>query len=386
VVDDPTTLAGLVADPHNRRKHPARNVDMIAASLRTVGAARSIVIDEHGEILAGNGVVEGAAAAGISKLQIVDVEGDTVVAVRRRGLTAEQKRTLAIFDNRTAELAEWNADQLAADRDAGVDLAPFFFENELDDLLRTGARKTGNTDDDAVPPKRATTITRGDLFELGAHRLLCGDSTAPESFERLLRGAVLPLCLTDPPYGVDLGYSTFVDTKQGVSDLARAWLPIARTFAQVVVFSPGVTRQWLYPEPDWVLSWFYGGGQLRSPWGFNCWQPFLAYGKDPSLASGHGCRPDSVDMNTPANAADIDHPCPKPVKLWQWLIDRLSFGDGDAILDPFCGGGTGMVAAETMRRACFGIELDPQYCQVIIDRWEAFTEGTALKVGEAVRP
>jgi hypothetical protein len=121
---DPATLAGLVPDGHNRRTHPARNVAMIAASLRAVGAARSIVIDEANEVLAGNGVIEGAAAAGISKLQIVDVDGDTVVAVRRRGLTPEQKRDLAIFDNRSGELAEWNPEQIADDLAAGVDFSP----------------------------------------------------------------------------------------------------------------------------------------------------------------------------------------------------------------------------------------------------------------------
>jgi DNA modification methylase len=131
---DPTTVAGLVPDPKNRRKHPARNVDLIAAALRNVGAARSIVIDEANEVLAGNGVLEGAAAAGISKLQIVEADGETIVAVRRRGLSPEQKRDLALYDNRTSELAEWNLDQLAIDAAEGA-LAPFFFEDEIAALL-----------------------------------------------------------------------------------------------------------------------------------------------------------------------------------------------------------------------------------------------------------
>lgn len=136
-----TRVDGLTADPHNRRKHTKRNVEMIAAALRSIGAARSIVIDERNEVLAGNGVVEAAAQAGISKLKIVDVDGDTVVAVRRRGLTDTQKRELAIYDNRSAELAAWDVEQLHADMNAGLDLQPFFFDDELHTIFADGATK-----------------------------------------------------------------------------------------------------------------------------------------------------------------------------------------------------------------------------------------------------
>ena len=125
------TLDQLTPDPKNRRKHNPRNLEMLREALTTVGAARSIVIDETGEILAGNGLVQAATAAGLSKVQVVDVDGDTVVAVRRSGLTPEQKRALAIYDNRTAELAEWDWPQLAADQAAGVPLAPWWSPQEL---------------------------------------------------------------------------------------------------------------------------------------------------------------------------------------------------------------------------------------------------------------
>ena len=138
----PLTLADLRADPRNRRTHPARNRDMIAASLRAVGAARSIVIDEANEILAGNGVADGAAAAGLTKLHVVEADGDTIVAVRRRGLTPEQKRDLALYDNRAAELAEWNLEQLAVDAAEGA-LEPFFFEDEIAALLSGTAEGQG---------------------------------------------------------------------------------------------------------------------------------------------------------------------------------------------------------------------------------------------------
>src|SRR3972149_4161612 len=118
-------IKDLTLDPVNRRSHNPRNSGMMVDALHQVGAARSIVIDEDNVILAGNGVTEAAAEAGITKLRVIEAHGDELIAVRRRGLTAEQKRHLAMADNRTAELATWNTEQLAADLRDGLDLAPF---------------------------------------------------------------------------------------------------------------------------------------------------------------------------------------------------------------------------------------------------------------------
>jgi len=149
-------LRDLIPDPKNRRKRTARNVGMIVEALQKVGASRSIVIDEDNEILAGNGVAEAAAEAGITKVQVVDADGETIIAVRRSGLTSKQKRDLAIYDNRTAELAEWDTAQLAADLAAGEDLSAFFFEDELHKLAVTtpnfgpvGADEQGRLDQKA---------------------------------------------------------------------------------------------------------------------------------------------------------------------------------------------------------------------------------------------
>ena len=107
------TLADLTPDPRNARRHNPRNVGMLEKALGEVGAARSIVIDEHGVVLAGNATIEAAARAGIEKVQVVDADGETIIAVRRTGLTAKQKTRLALYDNRTAELADWDADVIA---------------------------------------------------------------------------------------------------------------------------------------------------------------------------------------------------------------------------------------------------------------------------------
>lgn len=128
-------LRDLTPDPRNARKHGPRNVGVIADALRDVGAARSIVIDEDGVILAGNATCEAAAEVGITKVQVVDADGETIVAVRRTGLTAAQKAKLALYDNRSAELAEgWEPDvlrQLASEQD----LSKLFTAAELDTLL-----------------------------------------------------------------------------------------------------------------------------------------------------------------------------------------------------------------------------------------------------------
>lgn len=132
-------LRDLTADPQNRRAHNPRNLSMIADALHAVGAARSIVIDESGVVLAGNGVVEAAAEVGIERVRVVEADGHELIAVRRRGLTADQKRALALADNRAAELATWDIDQLRADAAAGLDLASFFAPAEVADLLSADA-------------------------------------------------------------------------------------------------------------------------------------------------------------------------------------------------------------------------------------------------------
>src|SRR5574343_63684 len=130
---NPTNIGDLIPDDENARLHGERNIDQIVKALNEVGAARSIVIDENNKILAGNGVTEAAAIAGIENVKVVDADGETIVAVRRTGLSPEQKKRLALFDNRTAELATWNIDQLKLDFDNGF-LDGMFSKSELERL------------------------------------------------------------------------------------------------------------------------------------------------------------------------------------------------------------------------------------------------------------
>jgi ParB-like nuclease family protein len=125
------SIADLKPDPKNARKHDERNVAMLERSLEEYGAARSIVVDEEGQIIAGHGVVEAAANVGIEKVRPVEADGNEIIAVVRRGLTKKQKAELAIADNRTQELSEWDVDAL---KDSDADLEKFFSQNELDAL------------------------------------------------------------------------------------------------------------------------------------------------------------------------------------------------------------------------------------------------------------
>lgn len=132
-------IGDLTADPRNARVHGERNVAVITNSLEQFGAARSIVIDEEGVILAGNGVVEAAGNLGIEKVKTVEADGNEIVAVIRRGLTKEQKLGLAVADNRAGELAEWDATVLA-EIESQIDLSAFFTEEEMGDLIKEKAQ------------------------------------------------------------------------------------------------------------------------------------------------------------------------------------------------------------------------------------------------------
>lgn len=367
-------VSKLIPYASNSRTHSDAQVAQIAGSIKEFGFTNPVLIDGDNGIIAGHGRVLAARLLGM----------ETVPTIELTGLTKTQIKAYIIADNKLALNAGWDMELLTLEmvglRDEGFDLSLIGFDD--DELANIFIDKTdGLTDPDDVPdaPDEPVTVD-GDVWLLGRHRLMCGSCTNPDDVDTVLQGRTADLCLTDPPYGLGdkkasgkNDYATYDDTLENLVQLAKDWLPLARAQSKAVVFSPGVTRQWVYPEPNWVICWFYGGGQLRSSWGFNCWQPFLCYGKDPSLANGKGARPDAVDMNTPANAGDIDHPCPKPIKLWSWFLGRLTFSPNAVIFDPFSGSGTTIIAAEMMGLSVAAIEIDPRYVDVAVTRWQNFT-------------
>ena len=329
--------------------------------------------------------------AGHTRLKAASLLGLDRVPVRFVDLSPVDARLLALADNRVGEIAEWSeglGDVLRELDDQGAELEGLGWDaDDLAAILEPDPPEADGTEDDAPEVEDEVHSQPGEVYELGPHRLVCGDCTDPAVWDAVMQGEAADVVLTDPPYGLGdtestkNNYATYQDTAENLRDLAARWLPVARDRSPAVVFTPGVTRQWFYPEPEWVLCWFYGAGQLRSPWGFNSWQPILAYGKDPSLATGNGCRPDAVNMNTPANAADIGHPCPKPVKLWIWMVERLTFKPGAIVVDPFGGSGTTIIACAMTGRPARLIELDPRYCDVIRRRWTRYALKHGLEPG-----
>jgi DNA modification methylase len=408
-----TSIQDLTPDPENRRLHNPGNLGMITEFLKAVGAARSIAIDEDDVVLAGNGVVAAATADGMTKVRVIEAQGNEIIAVRRRGLTPAQKLALAIYDNRTAELAGWNIPQLHADLASGLAIAPFFSAAELKALFAKGeGPATGRTDADDVPPQRATGIQRGDLFELGRHRLLCGDSTTQADVARTLGAVVADLLLTDPLYGV--AYQTKLSVEEAaVRHRRRDGLELANDAMspeetrEFLAQALGVVREHLKPggafyvcspagdmelrfrlalldanlalhqEIVWIKDMFVMGRQ-----DYHWRHETLLYGwKEGAAHHFIDDRTQDTVWECARPKRSEAHPTMKPVELMARAI-RNSSRANETVVDPFSGGTTLMASEQTSRR-CFALEIDPVYVQVAIDRWEAFTGQKATKVGES---
>ena len=174
------------------------------------------------------------------------------------------------------------------------------------------------------------------------------------------------VCLTDPPYGLGIKYNSFEDNAEEVKKIAEIWLPKVKTISKRVVFTPGVTGQWFYPKPDWVMAWIYRSTGSWGKWGFSNWQPILCYGSDPYLAKGKGAKLDILDATVGDKENKFDHPCVKPLSVWTRLLSRVSI-EG-TVLDPFMGTGTTGVAAINLDRPFIGIEKDKSYFEICVER------------------
>ena len=353
-------------------KNPRKNdqaVGAVAESIRQFGFRQPIVVDAQGVIIAGHTRLKAAQLLGLPKVPVH-------VA---KELTPEQVRALRIADNKLHELAQWDVGILASELEGLVGMEALGFdENELKEIAFGRDAQRGLSDPDEVPePPDEATTKPGDLWLLGEHRLLCGDSTKADDVARLMGGEKADLCFTDPPYGADIQYATHNDTQDALVGLIRGFMPLAMKYSDLVALTPGTNNIFLYDKPSWILCWFYGAGTGMSPWGFTTWQPILVFGKDPKLAHGEGCHPDGFQfMMSQSDATEnrqLDHACPKPLSVWKRFLERLSHKDSRLIYEPFCGSGTTLIAAEQLGRKCYGMEISPQYCDVIVKRWEKFT-------------
>jgi len=217
-------------------------------------------------------------------------------------------------------------------------------------------------------------VESGQVWEVGRHRLICGDASSESDHNTVIGTAAVDLVLTDPPYGVGIEYgvgigvgTTFDDSPEAIHALIPLFMPLCLRWP-VVLLTPGQNNLWEYPRPRWILSWNIPAGGGLNTWGFTTWHCVLAYGKDPYLARGLGGRPDGVTMMATRDKSVEGHPVIKPLDVWKWFLERGSPARGERVLDPFLGSGTTMVAAEQLGRICYGMEIEPKYVAVTLER------------------
>ena len=379
-----TSINDLQNDPKNARKRTDRSAKLIKQSLEQYGAARSIVIDENNRILAGNGTIAGAKAAGIKNLKIIESNGDEIIAVKRTGLSEEEKVGLAIADNRTGDLSEWDIDMLEQ-LSKEHDLNDFFDKKELDDILskKEVIPTEGLTDPDDVPEVPEEPITKeGDLYILGNHRLLCGDSTNIQHVKKLMDGNKADMVFTDPPYNVAF------NGRSGKFDVIKNDDLSADSFDELIT---GMVEMINILKPHHYYVWcnwkFYATLQTKLPfkgcivWAKNVFGLGVGYRHQHEFCLFNA----KIDKHI-KNESDLwqvkkdvsyMHPTQKPVELAERALINHKQGN---VIDFFGGSGSTLIAAERTNRHAYLMELDPKYCDVIVKRWEEFTGNTAKHV------
>lgn len=426
-------VADLVGnkDPDNARSHGEESRRAIEASLKAFGAGRSIVMDADGVIRAGNGTVDGAVGAGIENARIIETDGKELIVVKRTDLSGDRAVAYAIADNRTGELSEWNPEALAAVMeslsDAGELAAVGFSRADVRRLSAASKRNSWDAIPDA-PSERDAVSKAGDLWQIGDHVLFCGDSTKVESVGRCLGDAKPLLMVTDPPYGVDYDPSwrraagvnksnrMGAVENDGRADWSESWSLFPgvvayvwhgglhssvvqsslestgfRTRAQIVWVKPRLTLSrgsyhWRH-EPCWVAAKGELPGSVDSLAGdAPCHEvkaaELLWYLVKKGASSGWcgGRRQSTVWEIGFSEDAETIHSTQKPVEC---MLRPMQNHKVDSVYEPFSGSGTTFIAAEAAGIKCFGVELSPVYCDVIIERVQQFTGHKAVRLSQS---
>ncbi len=379
-----TSINDLQNDHKNARKRTDRSSKLIKESLQKFGAARSIVIDENNRILAGNGTIAGAKAAGIKNLKVIETDGKEIIAVKRTGLSEDEKVGLALADNRSSDLSEWDLDMLE-ELSQEHDLNPWFDNDDLKELL--GETEVlpaeGLTDPDDIPEVPEKPITKeGDLYILGNHRLLCGDSTNILHVEKLMDGSKADMVFTDPPYNVAF------NGRSGKFDIIKNDDLSEDSFDELIT---GMVEIINILKPNHYYVWcnwkFYATLQTKLPfkgcivWAKNVFGLGIGYRHQHEFCLFNA----KIDKHI-KNESDLwqvkkdvsyMHPTQKPVELAERALINHKQGN---VIDLFGGSGSTLIAAERLKRQAFLMELDPKYCDVIVKRWEDFTGDKAKRV------
>jgi len=358
-------IANLTADPQNARTHDKRNLDAIATSLTKFGQRKPIVITPEGIILAGNGTVQAAKQLKWKEVQVTVTPKDWDYATAR---------AYALADNRSAELAEWDTSVLASqlvELDAeGWDIGELGFD--VPESTEPLVEDKGPLTFDETEP-----ITKlGDLYKLGNHRLLCGDSTSIDNVDKLTNGAIIEMVFTDPPYGIN-------HSGKGIKGANKA-----NDFGEIlgdgdiaVAVDAYTLCATLYPEAR-LIFWGanYYANALPNGHGWLVWdkqrEGNTFSGAELAFVNG-GVKVDvfrhqwhGMIKGSEQGQARV-HPTQKPVALPTYCFEN--YGNPKTVLDLFGGSGSTLIACEQTNRTAYVMELDPKYCDVIVKRWEALT-------------
>lgn len=392
-------VSDLIPYVNNSRTHSDNQINQIASSIKEFGFLNPVIIDKDNGIIAGHGRVMAAEKLGINSIPSVRVEH----------LSEAQKKAYIIADNQLALNAGWDTEKLTLeleeliDKDFNLELLGFN-DDFLDGLLNKGVY--GLTDPDHVTDVLEDTTTKpGDLWVLGDHRLLCGDSTNPQDVEKVLNGKRIDLIFSDPPYGVsysdknkflnasDKGnrnqrkiendHMSLDETGQLWRDVFSLWSEYLNDKSSYYISSPQGGELFMmmmmmnengFPIKHNII-WNKNNHVLgRCDYNYKH-EPILYGWKNSHKFWGKGDHKTSV-WDIPKPQKSELHPTMKPVALVENCILNSS-APNQIVSDMFLGSGTTLIACEKNGRSCYGVELDPHYCDVIVKRWEEYTGKTA---------
>ena len=387
-------LDRLIPYARNARTHSPGQVAEIAGSIRAFGFSNPILVGEGADIIAGHGRLAAARKLGLTEAPVVVL----------RGLSEAQRRQLVLADNRIALNAGWDAEMLSlelADLSAiGADLSMLgFTTKELSAAL--SRVEAGLTDEDEVPQVAEVAVSQpGDIWQLGAHRIACGDSRDSGLVKSLFAGIVPQLMVTDPPYGVE--YDPEWRHRRGVNKSARTgkikndeiadWTPtwdlypgeIAHVWhgalrSSIVAESLAKSRFTIRAQIIWAKE------RLVMSQGDYHWQHEPCWYAVRKKGHGVGDRKQTTLWTIPTGGQDVEtkHATQKPVECMRRPMLNNS-SPGQAIYEPFLGSGTTLIAAQSSGRVCLGIEIDPFFVDVAIRRWQAFTGEKAKRANDNV--
>jgi len=358
--------AAITLQPHprNPNTHSDEQIKLLAKIIQHQGWRNPVVVSKlSGFIVAGHGRLKAAELLGLDEVP-VDLQDFKTEADELAHLVA---------DNRIAELSEINRATLAdiiADLDTGeIDLELTGFElPDLEELMTAEHPGQGLTDDDEAPepPEQPVTV-EGDIWLLGDHRLMCGDSTSVDDVNKLMDGVKPDLIHTDPPYGMNAVSNSAVLTKSYGTDIMGDDTPdVAKDAFQLINgLYPNAKQIWwganyycsVLPDSECWLVWDKNNGASDQTDCELAWANFRSVVRQFTQAS---------------EKTNRVHPTQKPVSLMEWIIQRFNLS-AKTIADYFGGSGSTLIAAEKHGLRCFIMEFDPKYCDVIINRWQDFT-------------